>query len=436
MTTQLRRRRIATSLAFMSLLVPGGSGMLPMAFEMPGAQERSALPSCGAPLKDPVTTVDLPGGHPTPTSNGCWVFASFANRDRVPGRDGIAVLRRTADGFEEMRAFAMTFVRQQQGALSPTTFAMALTPDDKMLIVSNQTQITFLDVTRLISGGDPILGTLSSPRVDGSWGLSITSDSSYAFVAQARLASVLMIDLARVRTSNIEGTPTDEKAIVAIIRTAPQALFPLVSPDGRFLFNTALQTPDVIDGPRTCIGGKEMEGAVQVNDVERAKVNARTAPIAFASPAGCRPQAMALSPDGNRLSVAAGGLLGNAASAAADTSVVVFDTRPAREGKPPALIGRIPMSAAPTALADNGTHLVAGFYHVLPLESVPKAAHLTVMDPSKAASGRGAIIGTLPFPSYHMRFSADGRTLFASHSGWNRLVAIDLGRARLEPLGN
>jgi hypothetical protein len=393
------------------------------------AQQQGEAPACSRPLSDPVTIMNLPSLYPTPTRDGCWVFSVITDHNSVAGDDQIAVLRRTQDGFEEVRSFPLK-VPRMQGA--PVPFGMALTPDEKVLIASHGTHITFFDVARLKSGGDPVLGSMSGSRISGSWGLSVSADNAYAFAAQSNIGAVAMIDLAKARSSGF-----DLSALAGMIPTAQQALFPLVSADGRYLFSTALRTPDVLEAPRTCAGGKETESAVQVTDVARAKVDPRSAVIGFAL-AGCRPTAMAISPDGTRLSVAAGGVL--ASPAAADTSVMVFDVRPVQDGKPPSVVAKIPMAASPVGLADNGRHIVVSFYPPNPNDATLKAIHATVIDASKLTLGKGAIIGRLPFPIFYQRFSADGRTLFVSVGrGAVRpfpLAAIDLERARLEPLEN
>jgi hypothetical protein len=424
-------RALLTILAVVGVLTP-------IAAQSPTGDESSRHTpdqeaDCTRPLREPIMQLDLAGGYPTPTRDGCWVFTAFVEREGAPaGGAGISVLRRRGDGFEEVRTVPMTFPRMNNGGV---LFGMAMTRDDEILVVSSN-QLSFFDVNRLKSGdGDPLLGRIGPPRVAGSFGVTISSDDRYVFASQTTTALVAIVDLQKARASGFNAN-----ALVGLIPTASQALAPAATPDGRYVFTTTARPPDVIQGPRTCTGETEPEGAIQVADVQRASVDASEATVAFATPAGCRPITIAVSPDGTRLSATAAGVLFSPTSPV-DSAVVVFDLRPVQDGKAPTLIGRIPVPQGPIGLVDTGDRLIVGFLPRQPNQARAREAgepndapDVMVLDPSKAALGRAAIVGTIPVTSMNLMLSADGRTLFGTGLGWRGLIVVDLDRVEPAPV--
>src|SRR6266536_10519 len=91
---------------------------------------------CNQPTSDPVVQVNLPG-HPflaLATSDGCWIFVSMQ-----PGRpavqSGVAVVRRSAGKLTLERVVPLG-----------SSVGMVMTHDGKMLIVTNDDYVDFLDV--------------------------------------------------------------------------------------------------------------------------------------------------------------------------------------------------------------------------------------------------------------------------------------------------
>jgi DNA-binding beta-propeller fold protein YncE len=303
---------------------------------------------------------------------------------------------------------------------------MAFSADEKVLLVSHTTRITFIDVDKAKSGGDAILGYIDGSRFAVSWGMAITPDGKYAFAAQQRTALLAMIDVEKARSSGF-----DQSSVVSVIPTSPSPISVAVSADGKYVYVANRIAPDVLADVPPCKGGIRAEGVVQIIDVERARTDAAKATIGFASPAGCGPQNVAVSPDGKRMSVTAGGALGPS-NVAAENAIVLFDPRPVGDGKAPVPLGRIPMPAPPLLVEDTGTRLIVGFFPVkLPPD---ETVNLAVIDPTRAASGKDAIIGRLPFWATFIALSADRRTLFAGRVG--TLSIIDIDRALLMPMGN
>jgi hypothetical protein len=390
------------------------------AFTRVAAQpEPAQTTDCNRPFPEVVSRINVPGGHPTPTRDGCWLFTMFIERDGIAGGSGISVLHRTGNTFEEVRSFPIPMQRDPPERGGGVPAGMALTRDQKVLVVSHGQQLTFLDVDKLRGGGDPVLGRVAGPRIERSWGVTITPDDKYVFATQSALAAVVGIDLQKAMASGFE------KPDLAIIPAATRPVVPVASPDGRYLFATANLSPDVIDMPKTCDAGKSTEGVVQVIDVQKVVAAAAGATIAFAEPAGCQPKATTISPDGSRLSAVADGPSGFATTPPSDGTVAVFDMQPLREGKKPVLVGKVPVPSAPIGIVDTGSRLIVGFMPPRPNAQMPD---LTIIDPSKAASGTGAIVGTIPAQSIDLAVSADRRTLFGAGMRWASLIVVDLAR--------
>jgi DNA-binding beta-propeller fold protein YncE len=412
---------LAAAIALLAIF----SGVAPDAELVVAAQQRD----CTRPLPEPIAVFNVPSGFPIVSRDGCWLFTVSAAVPGLDAKDGIAAVRRTDAGFELNRLVPLT-VPRPGGPNAPPYVGIALTNDEKLLVVSHHQRLTFLDVARLKGAGDPVLGFIESPRLSGSFGVTVSSDDKYAYAAQQRTSSVLIVDLEKVRNGSI-----DQSALVGVIPTAPGATTPAVSRDGRYLFTTTLQAPDVVDKPPIC-ANKTTEGSIQIADVQRARTEPASATVGFAFPAGCGPIHLTLSPDGTRLSVASPGAVMQPAVSAKDSAVVVFDTRPIREGKPPTLVARIPVPPQVVRVADAGDRLFVAFFYLRADGPVQKPKQVMVIDTSKVAMGKAAILGTLPLLAGDIAFSADGQLLFASQEAATTLAVVDLRRVELEPPAN
>ena len=375
---------------------------------------------CNQPMAKPVVELALPelAMHPTVTKDGCWLFSGFVDLKDVPdvpNGSGIAVRRRQGDTYELVRMFPLPMPR---GPLNGVPMGMALTSDDKVLVLSHGNWVTFLDVPRLTSGSsDAVLSQVSGPRISTSWGLALSPDDKYAFAAQQSTSAIAMLDVEMARAG------AADQALKGVIGTSISPITPIVSPDGRYVYTANRFAADTIAPTLKCSDGRD-EGVIQIIDIERAKADPRTATIGFASPAGCAPQNVAVSPDGARLSATAGGAL-IPAPPLADNSVVVFDARPVGEGKSPTPLGRIPMPAPPVLIRDTGKWIVVGFISQ-PKQAPDSSLNLLVVDPVKVSAGRSAIVGHLPFSALFLTLSPDRRTLYASRPG--ALAIIDVER--------
>jgi hypothetical protein len=175
----------------------------------------------------PITYVNLPA-HPfgvVTTPDGCWIFVTMI-APKIPGaQSGIGVLSRLGG--------KITLVRMIP---HDRPFGMAFTHDGKLLVVANETDVEFLDVSRAISGnGDPVVGVIVDHGIVNpeSIYVNVTADDHFLFVSNEFARSITVIDLEAARSSNFGAN-----AIVGRIPTANLPIALTISPDQRFLYNT------------------------------------------------------------------------------------------------------------------------------------------------------------------------------------------------------
>jgi hypothetical protein len=231
-----------------------------------------------------------------------------------------------------------------------------------------------------------------------------------------------VIDLEKGRASGF-----DASVLVGVIPTVYQPTITKLSGDGRYLYFATKQPPDVSTPSLTCAGGKQPEGAVQIVDAQRASSEAASATVDFASPAGCEPTTVNLSPDGSRLSVLAPGTpdLLSSQRAPSSAALVMFELR---GGTSPRLEGKVPLPAIPGGSVDIGSRIFVGLI----------GTEIAVIDPAKVSLGAAAIVGRLPVAAAILVLGQDGRTLFGiagpkTPTG-SALVIIDLDRVPMQPM--
>jgi hypothetical protein len=380
-----------------------------------GQERQPGVADCNRPLPSPITQTAARAGRPKATRDGCWLFGF-----RGGPAFGIVVIRRHGDTYEEVRS-----VTTPVNPVNPGYQDLALTRDEKVLVLSSGDQLTFFDTAKLMSGeGDPLLGRIGGKQFRIGFGVAITPDDKYVLAVQSATSVVVMVDLAKARVSGF-----NEAAVVTSM-PASRPIMLAASHDGRFLYATNQITPDVISAPRTCSAGKEPEDVVSVYDLTKAATNGAAATIGFAFPAGCNPQAIRLSPDGARLYVTAGGEFTDPTIPAAENVLAVFDTRPVLEGKPPTPVTRVPVPTLPITVVDTGKRVVVGFLGI-PARN-PNPSNLLVIDSARVASGVNAILGTLPIRGDTLGLMPDGHTLIVN-TGMG-IAFVDVDRVSIQPV--
>jgi DNA-binding beta-propeller fold protein YncE len=381
-----------------------------------GAALAQSRPSCGDLPVQPITIVDVPGNpfQALPTSDGCWVFVSLPSTT-LGFPSGVGLMKRLGGRLTMERV-----VPVPGGATG-----MALTHDDKMLIVAAGRRVAFIDAHAFIAGRrNPVLGYLDEPGVMGRVYANVSPDDAYAFIADERSQTISVIDLAKAR--NTQFRPS---AVVGKIPTGTAPIALTLSADGTLMFATSQRAPDALHWPIACKreGGAPTDttpvspqGAIHVIDVAKTKTDAASAVI-HSVPAGCSPVRLVLSPTGDRAYV----------SARNSNALLVFDTRKLRDDPTNALLGRVPLGTAPVGVAviDSGRKIVVTNSNRFAADSSDRQT-LNVVDASKIASGADAVIGVIPAGAFprEMRVTSDGRVLLLTNFGSRSVQMIDLTR--------
>lgn len=377
-------------------------------------------PSCGDQPAQPITIVDVPGNpfQALPTSDGCWVFVSLPSTT-LSFPSGVGLMKR----------FGGRLTLERVVPVAGGVTGMALTHDDKMLIVAAGRRVAFIDAHAFITGRrSPVLGYLDEPNVMGRVYANVSPDDAYAFIADERSRTISVIDLAKARTTQFRPS-----AVVGKIPTGDAPIALTFSDDGALMFATSQRAPDALHWPIACKreGGAPTDttpvfpqGAIHVIDVAKAKTDAANAVI-HSVPAGCSPVRLVVSPAGDRAYV----------SARNNNALLVFDTRKLRDDPTNALVGRVPLGTAPVGVAviENGRKIVVTNSNRFAADSTDRQT-LNVVDASKISSGAGAVIGIIPAGAFprEMRVTSDGRVLLLTNFGSRSVQMIDLTRLPMQ----
>jgi DNA-binding beta-propeller fold protein YncE len=393
-----------------------------------GAQQRLNTDACNQPLPDPNTHFAIPEApaNPVASADGCWIFVgtSRLNQNGYVGEDGVVVIQRNAGALLRKRFFPLQSHAQ----------GLTLTHDGKLLVVSNWTQVLFVDVEKLTAGApdrEVIVGSLSDSHFAGTGPVAITADDSYLFVTMWRYAWISVIDLKKARVEGFQpsaiigGIPLDGEGVNGVA----------VSPDNRRLYASTISA-GVVSPSISCKGkgrtlnpGPSHEGAFVVVDISRAVVNPASSIVASV-PAGCFPGRLTVSPDGNTVYT----------TATEDDNVLAFDVRPIQSGAPPVLIAKVPSGPAPFGVIpiDGGKRIVVGNSNAWEYDGIaernPHKDTLSVIDAERISTGSQSLLGVIPAGTNprNMFVTADGRTLIVPNFNSLTLQLIDLDRLPLQ----
>jgi DNA-binding beta-propeller fold protein YncE len=371
---------------------------------------------CNATAKEPVVTVEAPGSpfQALPTRDGCWIFASVPGS--ASGNPPVIALYRRSKG-------TLSLVRTLSIEGGPT--GMALTHDDKTLIVADGDRVAFVDATRLIEGREgAILGYLEDSTARGRVYANVTPDDKFAFIADENSKTVSVIDLARARATHY-----DVSATVGKIPTGTLPIALTFSRDGRLIYITSQWAPESYGWPIECkreannptndTTSVNPQGAIHVVDVARAIRNPATAIVANVR-AGCSAVRLIVSPKGDRAYV----------TARNSNALLAFDIAKLRSDTLHALVGRVPVGPAPVGVAvvNAGRQIIVTNSNRF--AGAGDQQTLTVIDAAKVASGDKAIVGAIPAGAFprEMRVTSDGRTLILTNFGSRSISMIDLAR--------
>ncbi len=353
-----------------------------------------------------------------------WIFVSLFDEKRGPG---ISVLR-NKDGRLEM-------VRTVPTLRIPS--GIVLTHQGDMLIAAAQELVIFLDTERLKKGeSEPSFQWVSDGRKAGSVYVNVTADDKTLFVSDELQQMITVMDLDHIRSlgrdsvANKKNFAAPEGARKAIVGRIPVGLSPVAlafSKDGRWLFSTSqIASPDwgwprILEPEDKNLGPEKVsEGAIVVIDVTKAKTDPKGSVVAKV-PAGGSPVRLALSPDGNRLFVAARN----------NDVVLVFDTaqliKDAAHVKPTV----IPVAADPVPIIVTASGKLAVVGNSYRYGNDPaNLSFLTLLDTTRIGTTNNPILGKITCGAFPREFhlSADGKTLYLTNYRSRTLQIMDADR--------
>ncbi len=390
---------------------------------------------CNGALSAPISFMDLPGlpWSAVSTKDSCWVFVSLTSTSHPRSVSGIGLLRHLGGKFQLQRTVAVE--------RAPT--GLALTHDEKLLVVADGAYLVFLDATRVLTGtGDPIIGYLAGASGDGILSPTITADDKFLFVTKEYAKGVMVIDLVKARAGGFQ-----QDSVVGVVpvggTTGPGPL--ALSPDNKFLYTTVPVASPEWNWPIECKpelmwrttshpAGADLsaakpefpQGAIVIMDVARAKSEPSNAVLARI-PAGCVASRIGITSDGTKLWT----------TARADRLAMMFDSAKLLDDPQHSLISTVPVGAAPLGIVigESGKRVIVANSNRNTKEADAPST-LTVIDTTQNG-GKGAAIGTVQagiFPR-ELSLSPDQRTLYVSNYGSQSLEIVDLTRMPLQPFG-
>jgi DNA-binding beta-propeller fold protein YncE len=360
-------------------------------------------------------TIALPGSpYGVVTSpDGDWVFVGLTGG--VSG-GAIAVLQLSETGY------ALVRVIQLPNGLA----GIAITHDGKLLIAPGGSEVYFLDVSSVGSGGVgavSVIGSMSDGANAGSVWASTTADDHWLFICDENTGQLTVTDLNMARSNGF--VPSSIVGRVSLGGAPTSVVF---SNDGSVGYVTIETAPSQLGWTITCTQEGTTspalinpQGAIVMFSVAIATSKPSTAVASTGQfiPAGCSTVRVILSPDGNTLY----------ATARNSNEVLALDPSKFTSDPAHAIIATAPVGIAPVpvAIIDSGTLVVVGNSNRFFEPNAPQT--LDVLDTGLLKSGAGgsAIVHLVPTGAFPRALtpSPDGRTLFLSNYDSNSLQVFD-----------
>jgi serine/threonine-protein kinase len=330
------------------------------------------------------------GGHPfdTVAAPGGFAFVSM-------GGNGLAVMK--TSGFTPTLVQTVP-VNNGQG--------MALTHDQKYLLVTSATGLTVFRVSDLEQGLTSPLGTLSSPGAQHPVEVAVSPDDKFAFVSIQSSNQVAVFNLASALATGF----SSPGPVGDISMNGKDPVGIAASPDGKYVY-----VASGLNNPATNSAG----GTLTVLDMHAAEVHPSSSVLKVVQ-AGCGPARVITSPDGSDVWVTAGG--GNALEGFSAAKLI---SDPAH-----ALIASVAVGQTPLGLVmvNNGSRIVVANSNRDHLGgSLPS---LAVIDVAKALAGKPALLGLITAGQTPRQFSLEpnGKTLLVTNTGSGQVEAVNVGR--------
>ncbi len=299
---------------------------------------------------------------------------------------------------------------------------IVLTHDGKVLVAACGDTVLIFDTAKLIEGEkEPEIARFSDGPDAGSVYVNVTADDEMLFVSDEGIAAITVVDLAKIRL--IGFTPV---AILGKIPTGRAPIAMTFSPDEKWLYTTCeIAAPEwgwpktiPREGPPDAKARPLVpEGAVVVVNVARAKSDPAHA-VEARVPAGGSPVRLAISPSGDRVYV----------TARNSNALEVFDAAKLRDDSTHAKLATIAVGSGPVPVlvAERGTRILVGNSNRFGLDR-DGLSTATVIDATKIADGKGAVLGTITTGAFPREFvlAPDGRTVFLTNFLSRTLQVID-----------
>jgi serine/threonine-protein kinase len=354
----------------------------------------------GAPLSAPGCTTKTAPAAALPQAHGHLVSTGEKPFDAVVTSHGygfvsltsaLAVMRTTGSAPALIRTIPLS-----------QALGVALTHDQKYLLVSGLSGLTVFRVSDLEQSLSAPVGTLTSPGIRAVQ-VAVSPDDHYAFVTLESSAQVAVFNLRRALRSGFG--PAD---LVGLIRVAPQPVGVTPSPDGHYVYvASGLATP----------ADKSGQGSLTVIDLLKAEKSPASSVLAVVR-AGCGPDRVVVSKDSADVWVTVGG----------GDALVAYSAAKLLTDPQHALIARVAVGELPLGLVffNHGSRIIVADSN---RDHVPgRVSNLAVVDVQKALAGQPALLGTVKSGAVPRQFALypGGKSLLVTDSGSAQVQAIKI----------
>jgi DNA-binding beta-propeller fold protein YncE len=281
----------------------------------------------------------------------------------------------------------------------PGAFGVALTQDQKYLLVAAQSGLTVFRVSDLEHGLSTPLGTLTGPGARHAVQVAVSPDDKYAFVTLQFSGHVAVFDLHRALKSGFG--PADFKGLIPVT-ARPMGI--AASPDGHYVYvASGLATPASASG----------QGSLTVIDTLRAE-RAPASSVVRVVKAGCGPDRIAISKDSSDIWVTVGG----------SNALVAYSAAKLLSDPGHALIARVAVGELPLGLVffDHGNRLLVADSNRDQVTG--HAANVALVNVPNALRGKPALLGTVG--------SGAGAGQVALYPGGKTLLVADTGSGQVQ----
>jgi DNA-binding beta-propeller fold protein YncE/tRNA A-37 threonylcarbamoyl transferase component Bud32 len=390
-----RRSRVTVLVTCVALLGLIGGGYLVFGGSGPRTRPAAALalPGCTTKTATAATVRTVPQ-FPVPTGGKPFdVVVTAKGYGFVSLTTGLAVLRASGPRPAVIQSIPLA-----------SALGEALTHDQRYLLVAGQHGLRVFRVRDLVHGLSAPVGTLTGPGKHPVQ-VAVSPDDRFAFVTYQFSRAVDVFNLGKALTAGF--SPGD---LVGQVPVRSNPIGVAASPDGRYLYvASGLATPARESGM----------GSLSVIGLRKAETSPRAAVLQTVG-AGCGPDRVVVSGDGQTVWVSAGG--GNAVVAFSAAKLL---TEPGAALEARVAVGQLPLGLA---IVDQGARLIVADSN---RDNLPgSAASLAVIDVGKALARKPALDGFVKAGGTPRQFALEpgGATLLVADTGAGRVQAVKIAQ--------